>query len=286
MMKLAFSTNAFVRYSVFKAIEKIAEIGYEGVELVADIPHLYIYSITESDMKKLKETIARSRIQVANISANTAKGYYGKTFWDPLFEPSIANPDITVRKWRIDYTKRCIDLAHSLGCLNVSITSGRMIPGVPLSESMDILRESLREILVHAEERNVRIGLEPEPGLLIEYSSELASLLEEMHSPFLGADLDLGHSHVLGEDPEEVIKTFAEKIFHIHAEDIRSKKHYHLIPGSGDMDFERLFSALDRYSYGGFVTVELYTYPYQADEAARKAFGYLKGLAFWESSRV
>ncbi|HEX8947609.1 MAG TPA: sugar phosphate isomerase/epimerase family protein [Dissulfurispiraceae bacterium] len=286
MMKLAFSTNAFVRYSVFKAIEKIAEIGYEGVELVADIPHLYIYSITESDMKKLKETIARSHIQVANINANTARGYYGKIFWDPLFEPSIANPDITVRKWRIDYTKRCIDLAHSLGCFNVSITSGRMIPGVPLSESMDILRESLREILVHAEERDVRIGLEPEPGLLIEYSSELASLLAEMNSPLLGANLDLGHSHVLGEDPEEVIRTFSEKIFHVHAEDIRSRKHYHLIPGSGDMDFERLFSDLDKYSYGGFVTVELYTYPYQADEAARKAFGYLKGLAFWESARV
>ncbi|MCL5237311.1 MAG: sugar phosphate isomerase/epimerase [Nitrospirae bacterium] len=286
MIKLSFSTNAFVRYSVFKAIEKIADIGYEGVELVTDIPHLYVYSITDSDMRKLKETIARTRIQVANVNANTAKGYYGRTFWDPLFEPSIANPDPTVRKWRIDYSKKCIDLAFSIGCSNISLTSGRMIPGVDLRQSLDILQESLRELLDYASEKNIRIAIEPEPGLLIEYSRELESLLEEVDSPLLGVNLDLGHSHVLGEAPETVVETFSGKIFHVHIEDIRARKHYHLIPGLGDMDFEMLFGLLDKYSYDGFVTVELYTYPYQPDEAARKSFSFLKGLSFWSSVKV
>ncbi len=285
-MKLSFSTNAFIRYSVFKAIEKISDIGYDGVELVADVPHLYVYSITDSDMKKLKETIARSRIQTANISANTAKGYYGRTFWDPLFEPSIANPDPTLRKWRIDYSKKCIDLAQSLGCPNVSLTSGRMLPGVDMKQSWDILRESLRELLGYAEERNVRISMESEPGLLIEYFRELESLIDEINSPLLGVNLDLGHIQVLGEDPETVVKTFAGRIFHVHIEDIRSRKHYHLIPGTGDMDFEMLFAILDKYSYDGFITVELYTYPYSADEAARKSFSYLKGLSYWSSLKV
>ena len=40
-MKLAFSTNAFVRYPVTEAVERIAAAGYEGVELLADVPHLY-----------------------------------------------------------------------------------------------------------------------------------------------------------------------------------------------------------------------------------------------------
>ena len=43
-----------------------------------------------------------------------------------------------------------------------------------------------------------RIGIEYEPGLLIERCEELLMLIEDMNSPYLGANLDLGHSHVLG----------------------------------------------------------------------------------------
>ncbi|MFZ5998540.1 MAG: sugar phosphate isomerase/epimerase family protein [Nitrospirota bacterium] len=280
-MKLSFSTNAFVRYSVSRAVEKISEIGYEGVELLADIPHLYVHSITSSDIDKLQLTINRSGITVANINANTARGYYGRTFWDPLFEPSIANPQESVRKWRVEYTKKCIDLAQSLNSPTISITPGRMIPGTPPEASIDLLKESLRDILDCAAKKNIRIGIEYEPGLIIEYYEELAALLDAMDSPFLGANLDLGHSHVLGEDPEQVIRTLGEKIFHIHLEDIKARKHYHLIPGTGDIDFDALFSILEKYSYKGFVTIELYTYPYQAEEAARKSMEFLKHLPFW-----
>lgn len=280
-MKLSFSTNAFVRYSVSRAVEKISEIGYEGVELLADIPHLYVHSITSFDIDKLQLKINRSGITVANINANTARGYYGRTFWDPLFEPSIANPQESVRKWRVEYTKKCIDLAQSLNSPTISITPGRMIPGTPPEASMDLLKESLRDILDYAAKKNIRIGIEYEPGLIIEYYEELAALLDAMDSPFLGANLDLGHSHVLGEDPEQVIRTLGEKIFHIHLEDIKARKHYHLIPGTGDIDFDALFSILEKYSYKGFVTIELYTYPYQAEEAARKSMEFLKHLPFW-----
>jgi sugar phosphate isomerase/epimerase len=280
-MKLSFSTNAFVRYSISRAVEKISELGYEGVELLADIPHLYVHSITGSDIDKLKLTISRSGIAVANINANTARGYYGRTFWDPLFEPSIANPQESVRRWRVEYTKKCIDLARTLGSPTISITPGRMIPGTPPEASMELLKESLRDILNYAAEKQIRIGIEYEPGLIIEYYEELAALLDEMDSPLLGANLDLGHSHVLGEDPEQVVRTLGNRIFHIHLEDIKARKHYHLIPGTGDIDFDTLFGILEKYSYEEFVTVELYTYPYQAEEAARRSMEFLKHLPFW-----
>ncbi len=102
-MRLAFSTNAFVRFSVTEAIERISEIGYEGVEILADVPHLYPFSVSESELKELAAVLDRCGIRVANLNANTAMGYYGRTFWEPLFEPSLANPDRAARKWRIDY---------------------------------------------------------------------------------------------------------------------------------------------------------------------------------------
>jgi len=140
------------------------------------------------------------------------------------------------------------------------------------------LHESLGEVLDYAAERSVGIGIEYEPGLLIERYEELAALIDAMDSPCLGANLDLGHSHVLGEDPTTVITGLSPKIFHVHIEDIRDRKHYHLIPGIGEMDFAALFTMLHAHGYGGFATVELYTYPHPPREAATEALRYLRNI--------
>ncbi len=113
-MRLSFSTNAFVRYPVFDAVEKIAAIGYEGVEILADAPHLYADSVSASDVDRLKGILERTGLKVSNINANTAMGYYGRQFWEPLFEPSLANPDQGLRRWRIDRT-RSHAVLHRIG---------------------------------------------------------------------------------------------------------------------------------------------------------------------------
>jgi fructoselysine 3-epimerase len=277
-MKLSFSSNAFVKYSVIEAVEQIAAIGYEGIELLADAPHLYADSVTSADLDLLKKLLDRTGLAVANINANTAVGYYGRQFWEPLFEPSLANPDRELRKWRIAYSRKCIDMAQSLGAPCVSLTSGRPVPGVAPEQSMKFLRDSLNEVLDYADNKSIRIGIEYEPGLLIERCEELSELIGEMKSSQLGANLDLGHSHVLGENPAEVVDTLSPRIFHIHIEDIKARKHYHLIPGTGDMDFVTLFRILDDHNYEGFASVELYTYPHQPEAAARQALSYLQNI--------
>jgi protein FrlC len=277
-MKLSFSTNAFVKYSVIEAVEGIAATGYRGVELLADAPHLYAESVTSSDLSELRKVLERTGLMVANINANTAVGYYGREFWEPLFEPSLANPDRALRRWRLAYSKKCIDMAQWLGAPCVSLTSGRPVPGVAPEQSMGFLRESLEELLEYAEKMSVRIGIEYEPGLLIERCEELLELIGRMKSSYLGANLDLGHSHVLGEHPGKVVKALSQKIFHIHIEDIKAGKHYHLIPGTGDMDFGKLFRILQDQQYEGFVTVELYTYPHRPEAAAKQALSYLQTI--------
>lgn len=275
-MRLSFSTNAYVRFEIAEAAQRIAAIGYEGVELLADVPHLYAASVTERDLRRLKSVLDRTMLQVANINANTAVGYYGREFWEPLFEPSLAHSDSSLRQWRIDYTKKCIDIAELLSAPCISITSGRTVPGCLPDTSLELLCDSLAHLLEYAEKRSIRIGIEYEPGLLIERCEELATLLDRMGSSFLGANLDLGHSHVLGEDPRTVIEALAGRIYHIHLEDIADRKHYHLIPGEGDIDFGLLFDLLAASGYDGFATVELYTYLHKPDEAAQKAFVHLQ----------
>ena len=277
-MKFSFSTNGFLRHSLVQAIEKIARIGYQGVELLADVPHLYADSITKSDLRDLKSALQGSGLKVANINANTAIGYYGRRFWETLFEPSIANPDKALREWRIDYTKKCIDVADFLECASVSVTSGKPAAGISPEESVDILVNSLGQLVEYSSRKSISIGIEYEPGLLIEKYTELLKLLDQINSAYLGANLDLGHSHVLGEDPVKVITGLGSRIIHVHIEDIRNRKHYHLVPGNGEIDFRMLLGVLKESGYNGFSTVELYTYPDRAEEVATQSLEYLRSV--------
>lgn len=277
-MKLSFSTNAFTRFSVVNAIEKIASIGYEGVELLADAPHLYAHSVKSHEISKIRDTIERSGVKVSNLNANTACGYFGLKLWDPVFEPSLSNPEPKARAWKIDYVKKCVDLAEFFGCGNVSVTSGRMLPGINPEDSLDLLKAALSEVLEYSDEKGIRIGMEYEPGLLIENSTELKRLISEIDSPYFGANLDIGHSFVAGEDPEEAFDLLRDDVFHIHIEDIKERKHYHLIPGLGDMDIPAALGTIENSGYEGFTTVELYTYPHCPEEAARISYEYLINL--------
>ena len=49
---------------------------------------------------------------------------------------------------------------------NVSVTSGRMVPGVRPEKSLELLKQSLFEIVEYAEAKQVRVGMEYEPGYL------------------------------------------------------------------------------------------------------------------------
>src|SRR5947207_164370 len=40
-MKLAFSTNAYLKFSFPETVRRLARIGYTGVEIMADVPHAW-----------------------------------------------------------------------------------------------------------------------------------------------------------------------------------------------------------------------------------------------------
>ena len=54
-MKLAFSSNAYMHFSIEDTIEKIAALGYTGIEILADVPHAWPAGLLE----ERKESIRR-----------------------------------------------------------------------------------------------------------------------------------------------------------------------------------------------------------------------------------
>ena len=275
MVKLAFSTNAYTRHALPDAIESIADHGYAGVEILGDEPHAYFPAFDDADEERLVAALDKTGIAVSNINANTATGYYDDAPPSSFFDPSVVTADDADREWRIEYTKRAIDLAALIGAPAVCLATGRPLPGTPPERAHEHLRDSLDSILDYAEEYDVDVGIEYEPELLVECTEEVLALIDDIGRDSLGINLDVGHAAVYGEDPAEAIRRSAGHVTGLHLEDIVGGirgKHYHRIPGEGDLDFRAIFDALDDIGYEGFATLELYTYPDRPDEAAREAY--------------
>ncbi len=275
-MKLAFSTNAFVRFSLESAIQKIARCHYKGVEILADKPHFFpMLTSSWKKIEAIQRLLSKHKIEVSNINANTASCFFKQTLQEPVFEPSLSNPDHSKRRWRLNYTMRSIDLACAVQSKNISITSGRPLPDCPPEKGKKLFVESLKKIMEYAEKKDVKVGLEYEPCLLFENTSEILDLRSKIKSKHFGVNLDLGHVAISEKNPVHSLRQFKDCLWNIHIEDIKDKKHFHLIPGLGDLDFTKIFKTLKEIKYKNFITVELYTYQKQPVYAARKSYDFL-----------
>lgn len=275
-MQLAYSTNAFTRTDLRTALGAIADLGYTGIEILCDRPHWFPGEVDDREVDEIAMLLANRALSVSNLNANTAMGYYQPAPLESVFGPSLSHDNPELRRWRQQYTNATLRIAQRLGARCVSVTSGHPTPGVEPARSLDHLVDSLKRICDVAALLDVRVGIEYEPGLLVERASEVAEVLERVDSPHLGVNLDIGHSYLDGEAPEAAVALLAGRIWNVHVEDISRRKHFHLVPGDGDLPFERYFAALRKAGYGGFLTVELYTYPHAPEEAGRRALEFLR----------
>jgi sugar phosphate isomerase/epimerase len=116
--------------------------------------------------------------------------------------------------------------------------------------------------------------------LYLEYVAELRQWIDRLRHPRFGANLDIGHSQVIGESIPDAIKLLSGNIWNMHVEDIPGRKHYHMIPGEGTLDWSALRDALRQINYNRYLTVELYTHTQDPQTAAVKSYQFLsKALA-------
>jgi sugar phosphate isomerase/epimerase len=280
-MKLAFSTNAYTKHDLDFALRDIAAAGFGAVEILADRPHAYPPDLDDRRIERLRARLGELKLTVSNVNANCTFAYWGDCPPEPVFEPSLCSDDPALRRARADLIRRTIDLAAGIGADCVSITTGKPLGSMSPDRAWDELKRQLDGLLKHAEGRGIKIGIEQEPGLLIEWSDEIAQLIQEMGSPLLGANLDTGHCAVMGDPIDTAVRALAGRIWNVHVEDLprghRGRfKHYHCDPGGGHLDFAGLFRSLRSVDYDRCATVELYTMAHRPGEAARASAAYLR----------
>lgn len=273
-MKFAFSSNAFRKFSLIETIEILADIGYKGIEIMADIPHAYPPDLKEGDISAIKSALDRKQMEISNI--NTFMLWAEGDTW----HPSWIEKDFVLREKRVAHTRRCIELAAELGVRTISTEPGGPLDSLTEAEGLEIFKAGLEAVQDLAREKDVRVLIEPEPGLLIENSEQFLCFYDGLDKDIFGLNFDIGHFFCVNENPAELISKLQHCSHHYHLEDIAaSRVHHHLLPGEGDIDLHRVLSEINHTDYAGFVTVELYPYEDQPAKTAEKALTYLKKLS-------
>jgi sugar phosphate isomerase/epimerase len=270
-MQLAFSSNAYLRYSIEETIARIAAIGYRGIELLADVPHAWPAGLLPAQKDAIRRALDAHDLAISNINAFMMNAIADPR--QPYWHPSWIDPDPNYRAIRREHTKRALHLARDLGAPHITTEpGGPLFPSQTWDAAADIFYEELMPCIELAEQLEVPLLIEPEPGLLIERFAQYLSFVERIDSPMVGLNFDVGHAFCVGEDPENWITTMSKQTRHYHLEDIAATRvHQHLVPGQGAIDFAATLAAISATGYNGWLTIELYPYLDDPDRAARDA---------------
>ena len=266
----AYSTNAFLRFSTPAALSKIAALGFEGAELLVDRPHIWPYD--EVSVAAAASAVKRTGLRLSNVNINTSMGLDGGICRDGS-GPALSDADPARVGLRIRYIQAALRAAWAMGASVASVTTGPARRGAwkPAMEALGQLADLAAAV-------GIRLGIEYEPGFLIGDVKSLRKAWKDIGHPTLGANLDLGHARVAGEDLEKTIGLCAGRTWNIHVEDIKGRVHHHLPIGKGNMPWPQIAKALRETGYEGALTLELYTCDKTPVEAGKSSLRRLREI--------
>ena len=273
-MRLAYSSNAYMKHTVVEAIERIAGLGFRALELMADTPHAWPATTSDEILDAIRRCLTDNGMQLSNINAFMMNAV--QDFW----HPSWIEPDASFRRQRVQHTIDALHMAARLGATCITTEPGGPLPdGMERTRALDTFVAGLEEALRHAERTGVQLLVEPEPGLLIENATQFVELAERIDSPMFGLNFDVGHFYCVGDPLPETVTGLERYTRHYHLEDIAATRlHEHLIPGRGAIDFPEVIEAIRSTGYEGWLTVELYPYLDDPDGAGREALDFLSPM--------
>ena len=90
------------------------------------------------------------------------------------------------------------------------------------------------------------------PGFIIHNGKQMLDILSQLKLPRLFMQYDIYHMQMMGDKPDEFITRHANKIGHIQFADCPGRGQ----PGTGQINFEHIFSVIEKSSYSGWVGAE------------------------------
>lgn len=300
MMQLGFVTAILPELTLDEVISIGQRIGYRYIEVMcwppskadrryAGVTHLNVADLSESHIAAVRKKLSDSNMAISGL------GYY----------PNCLSHNHEEAERAVEHLKQVIAAAPLLGLTVVNTFIGR-----DHTQSVEAnwprMLQTWKPIVDLAEKHGVRIGIENCPMLFTQDEwpggKNLASspaiwrrLFGELSSPNLGLNYDPSHLVFQKMDYLKPIRDFIDRIFHVHAKDVRVDQHslddygtlaypnlYHRpkLPGLGDIDWGKFFSVLGDAGYQGPVCVEVEDRAYEASlghrvESLAQSYRYL-----------
>ena len=290
MIKLGFVSAILGDLSFDEVIDFAADNGYSCVELMcwpsgkadrryAGVTHVDVASLDDNETDRIRTKLAHRNITVSGL------GYY----------PNPLHPDKTKADFYIDHIKKVIDAAVKLniGVVNTFIGAD---PGKFEEDNFRQFLETWPPIISYAASRKIRVGIEncpmfftrdewPSGNNLAHSPAIWRKMFEAIPSEYFGLNYDPSHLIWQMMDYVKPVHEFREKIFHVHLKDARIlhdrindvgilstplNLHTPKIPGLGDIEWGKFFSALYEAGYNGPACVEVEDKSFEGSTENRK----------------
>lgn len=277
-MRWGYGTNGFTSHRLHDALGIIADLGYDGVALTLDQPHLDPFA---DDLTARTAAVGRRLDALGLDLVVETGGRYVLDIWRK-HHPTLVSAD--GRDRRVDYLSRAIDVAADLGAEAVSFWSGTLPDGTPDDVGWERLVAGVDAVLAHARSRGVVCAFEPEPGMHVDTLDGVLELRRRLGDPEdLRVTLDIGH--IVCNEPRGLADTIALAgglIANVQVDDMVPDIHEHLALGDGDVDFPVALGALARAGYSGLAALELPRHGHAAPLVAGQSLRFLREA--WDRS--
>ncbi len=290
MIKLGFVSAILADQTFEKVISFAAKTGYSCVEIMcwpvgkaerryAGVTHIDVADLSKKKIDEIHNTLKQKGVTISGL------GYYP----NPL-EANKKNAGHYVT-----HIKKVIDAASRLGLKNVNTFIGRDHLS-SVEDNFKRFKKVWPGIVKYAEKRGVKIGIENCPMFFTNDEwpggKNLASspaiwrrMFDEIPSPNFGLNYDPSHLVWQFIDYIKPIYEFKDRIFHVHIKDAKVLRdqlnnvgilatplsfHSPKLPGLGDVDWGKFFSALTDIGYDGAACVEVEDRSYEGSLQMRK----------------
>ena len=290
MIKIGFVSAILADQTFEEVISFAAESGYSCVEIMcwptgkaerryAGVTHIDVTNLSKEKVDSIHNLLKEKGVSISGL------GYY----------PNPLEADDENATAYIEHIKKVIDAAKQLGLENVNTFIGRDHQR-NLADNFEKFKKIWPPIVKYAEDRKVRIGIENCPMFFSNDEwpggKNLASspaiwrrMFEEIPSANFGLNYDPSHLVWQFMDYVRPIYEFKDRIFHVHIKDAKVLRenlndvgilatplsfHRPKLPGLGDVDWGKFFSALTDIGYNGSACVEVEDRAFEGSLELRK----------------
>jgi sugar phosphate isomerase/epimerase len=229
-------------------IAKAADLGFDGVMLMAKRPHLSVLDYGLDECRRLRE-----KLEARGLRAVCVAGYTN-------FSADLEHGDIPHREIQTQHVTELARLTQALGGSLLRVFTAYESAAAPYAAQWKLLVETLRECARRASDFGVTVGVQNHHDLAAGYET-MHDLIRAVNEPNCKAMFDAWAPFLHGADPAAAVKKMAPLTVHTTIADYRLRPRYRYKPsavnyvaetplaqavpmGEGAIDYRAFLSAL------------------------------------------